>query len=133
MERASTLSRLLSWRPAGRETRDTLFMLLVIAWTIAPHLLRLPAWVGALCLVVLAWRGALAVRQGPLPSRWWLVAILAIAAGLTLWTQRTLFGKDAGVTLLVVRTLADSRAIIDGVMLYASVNDGSVFEKRVVS
>jgi transglutaminase-like putative cysteine protease len=52
--------------------------------------------------VVLAWRGALAVRQGPLPSRWWLLAILAIAAGLTLWTQRTLFGKDAGVTLLVV-------------------------------
>jgi protein-glutamine gamma-glutamyltransferase len=102
MERAAALSRLVSWRPAGRETRDTLFMLVVIAWTIAPHLLRLSAWVGAMCLVVLAWRGALALRQGPLPGRWWLLAIVALAAGLTLWTQRTLFGKDAGVTLLVV-------------------------------
>jgi transglutaminase-like putative cysteine protease len=102
MDGRAPLSRLLSWRPAGREARDTLFMLAVIAWTIAPHLLRLDAWVGVLCLVVLFWRGVLALRQGPLPSRWWLVAIVALAAGLTLWTQRTLVGKDAGVTLLVV-------------------------------
>lgn len=102
MDRPSALRRLASWRPAGRETRDTLFMLVVIAWTIAPHLLRLSAWVGVLCVVVLVWRGSLALRQAALPSRWWLVAILAIAGGLTLWTQRTLFGKDAGVTLLVV-------------------------------
>jgi protein-glutamine gamma-glutamyltransferase len=103
MDSPAALTRLaLPWRPVGRESRDTLFMLVVIAWTIAPHLLRLGAWVGVLCLVVLVWRGALALRQGPLPSRWWLLTILAIAAGLTLWTQRTLFGKDAGVTLLVV-------------------------------
>jgi protein-glutamine gamma-glutamyltransferase len=103
MQRPAALARLAPpWRPVGRETRDTLFMLVVIAWTIAPHLMRLGAWVGVLCLVVLVWRGALAWRQGSLPSRWWLVAILGIAAGLTLWTQRTLFGKDAGVTLLVV-------------------------------
>lgn len=99
---APRLSRLVAWRPASRETRDTLFMLVVIGWTITPHLLRLAAWVAALCAVVLAWRGALALRQAPLPSRWWLVAVLGVAAGLTWWTERTLLSKDAGVTLLVV-------------------------------
>ena len=86
----------------SRESRDTLFMLLVIGWTIAPHVLRQAPWVGALCGVVLLWRGSLALRQSPLPSRWWLVGTLALAAGLTFWTERTLIGKDAGVTLLVV-------------------------------
>ncbi|HJV70065.1 DUF3488 and transglutaminase-like domain-containing protein [Ideonella sp.] len=95
-------ARWSNWRPASRETRDTLFMLAVIGWTIAPHVLRLAPWVGLLCAVVLMWRGSLAMRQAPLPGRWWLVAVLALAAGLTLWTERTLLGKNAGVTLLVV-------------------------------
>lgn len=100
--RPATIARWSSWRPASRETRDTLFMLAVIGWTIAPHVLRLAPWVGVLCAVVLVWRTSLAIRQAPLPGRWWLVAVLALAAGLTLWTERTLIGKDAGVTLLVV-------------------------------
>ena len=45
-------------------------MLLVIGWTITPHVLRLAPWVGVLCGVVLLWRGSLALRQTPLPSRW---------------------------------------------------------------
>ncbi|MEK8030812.1 DUF3488 and transglutaminase-like domain-containing protein [Ideonella sp. DXS29W] len=92
------------WFGAGhsRDTRDTLFMLLVIGWTIAPHVLRLQPWVGLLCGVVLFWRGSLALRQAPLPGRWSLVGTLVLAAALTYWTERTLIGKDAGVTLLVV-------------------------------
>jgi transglutaminase-like putative cysteine protease len=96
------MAQLARLRPASREARDTLFMLVVIAWTIAPQLLRLAPWVGLLCLSVLLWRGALAWRQAPLPSRWWLMAVLAAAGGLTWWTERTLVGKDAGVTLLIV-------------------------------
>ncbi len=91
-----------AWRSAGRETRDTLFMLALIAWTIAPHLVRLAPWVGLLCAAVLAWRGWLALRQAPLPGRWWLVGLLLVAAALTWRAERTLLGKDAGVTLLVV-------------------------------
>jgi transglutaminase-like putative cysteine protease len=99
---ASALRRLADWRPASRETRDTLFMLLVIGWTITPHVLRLSPWVGVLCAAVLFWRGRIALRQGPLPGRWWLVAVLLAAAALTFRTEHTLLGKDAGVTLLVV-------------------------------
>ncbi|NDY90079.1 transglutaminase family protein [Ideonella livida] len=87
---------------ASRETRDTWFMLGVIAWTVAPLLLRLPAWVGVLCATVLAWRGWLAWRLAPLPGRWTVLAVLVLTAGLTWWTERTLLGKQAGVMLLVV-------------------------------
>lgn len=97
------MTRRPSWATRQpREVRDTLFMLALIGWTVAPHLLRLPLWVGALCAGVLAWRGLLAWRQTALPSRWSLVAVLVLAAGLTWWSERTLVGKQAGVTLLVI-------------------------------
>jgi len=51
-----------------RDTRDTLFQLAVISWTVAPHLLHLPWWCGLLTLSVLAWRGVLALRGG---AGWW--------------------------------------------------------------
>ncbi|HSI56345.1 MAG TPA: DUF3488 and transglutaminase-like domain-containing protein [Ideonella sp.] len=102
----TTSTRLAAWQaraaPATRDARDTLFMLAVIAWTVAPHLLRLSPWVGVISAGVLLWRALLAWRQAPLPGRWSLIAVLALAAGLTWWTERTLIGKDAGVTLLVV-------------------------------
>ncbi|MEO7850832.1 MAG: DUF3488 and transglutaminase-like domain-containing protein, partial [Rubrivivax sp.] len=37
-----------------------------------------------------------------LPSRWIISALLVLAAGLTLWSERTLLGKEAGITMLVV-------------------------------
>lgn len=95
-----------SWRTRQanwpRETRDTLFMLALIAWTIAPHLLRLSPWLGLLCAAVLGWRARLALRQAPLPGRLSLVAVLLVGAALTWRTQHTLLGKEAGVTLLVM-------------------------------
>ena len=85
-----------------RETRDTLFQLAVISWTVAPHLLHLPWWCGLLTLSVLAWRGVLALRGGALPSRWLVAGLLMLAAGLTWSQERTLLGKEAGITMLVV-------------------------------
>jgi hypothetical protein len=90
------------WRAPSREARDTLFMVLLIGWTIAPHLFNLPPWVTGLCVLVLAWRGWLAWRQKPLPGRAAVLALLGLAAVLTFTAQRTLVSKDAGVTLLVV-------------------------------
>ena len=95
-------SRLADWRTWPRETRDTLFQLAVIGWTLLPHLLRLPLWCGLLTTGVLAWRARLALTQGKLPSRWQVMAVLLLGAGLTAWTERTLLGREAGVTLLVL-------------------------------
>ncbi len=91
----------LGWRRLPREARDTLFLLAVIAWTVLPHLSHLPLWCALLTGAVLLWRGRLALVNGPLPGRWVLIAVLALAAGLTLWSYRTLLGKEAGVTMAV--------------------------------
>ncbi|NUZ05011.1 DUF3488 domain-containing transglutaminase family protein [Schlegelella sp. ID0723] len=84
-----------------REARDTLFLLAVIAWTITPHLAQLPAWCGVLTLIVLLWRGRLAIANESLPGRWVLVGVLAIAIGLTLLSYRTLLGKEPGIAMVV--------------------------------
>jgi hypothetical protein len=85
-----------------RETRDTYFHLFVVSWTIAPHLLHLPWWCGAMTVALLGWRLWLAGSGGALPSRWIISLILTLAAALTLWTEKTLLGKEAGITMLVV-------------------------------
>ncbi len=90
------------WRHLPREARDTLFLLGVIAWTVLPHVGHLPVWCSVLTAVVLLWRARLALTNAALPGRWVLVAVLALAAGLTLWSFRSLFGKEPGVTLAVV-------------------------------
>ena len=90
------------WAHLPRESRDTLFLLAVIAWTVAPHLPRLPLWCGALTVVVLLWRTRLALVNAPLPGRWVLLATLGLATLLTLWSFRTLLGKEPGVTMAVV-------------------------------
>lgn len=85
-----------------RDARDTLFLLAVIAWVILPQAGKLPLWCGTLAALVLLWRGWLAVTARPLPGKWWLLGLLALTLGVTLYTHRTLFGRDAGVTLIVV-------------------------------
>ncbi|HEV7913662.1 MAG TPA: DUF3488 and transglutaminase-like domain-containing protein [Albitalea sp.] len=89
------------WRHLPREARDTLFLLGVIAWTVLPHLSHLPLWCTALTAVMLLWRMQLALVNGALPGRWWLVVMLLLASGLTFWTFRTLLGKEPGVTMAV--------------------------------
>jgi transglutaminase-like putative cysteine protease len=89
------------WRHLPREARDTLFLLAVIAWTVMPHLSHLPAWCIALTATMLAWRTQMALGNKPLPGRWWLIVLLVVASGLTLWTYRTLLGKEPGVTMAV--------------------------------
>ncbi len=85
-----------------RDSRDTLFLLAVIAWVLLPQVPNLPLWCSALAGAVLLWRAVLAAQNQPLPGRWWLLGLLAITIGATLLTHKTLLGRDAGVTLLVV-------------------------------
>ena len=104
-----------------RDTRDTLFLLALIGWTIAPHLWRQPPWLALLCTGALLWRGRLAITGGALPGRWTLVALLALVAALVWQGQRTLVGREAGVLLLVammsLKTL-ELRARRDAMVLF---------------
>ena len=92
------------WRRSSnlpRETRDTFFLLAVIAWTVLPHLWLLPLWCAALTIGVLVWRARLAWLGGALPGRWVLVGVLVVVLGLTLWSYKTVLGKEPGVALVV--------------------------------
>jgi protein-glutamine gamma-glutamyltransferase len=89
-------------RNLPRDARDTLFLLVVIAWIIAPQVGHLPVWCTAMAAAILVWRGWTALQGLALPSRWWLLALLVLATAATLFTHRTLFGQEAGVTFIVV-------------------------------
>jgi protein-glutamine gamma-glutamyltransferase len=93
---------LVKLRNLPRDGRDTLFLLAVIAWVLLPQAGNLPLWCSTGALAVLIWRGWLALQARPLPGRWWLLAMLALTIAATYATHRTLLGRDAGVTLLVV-------------------------------
>jgi protein-glutamine gamma-glutamyltransferase len=89
-------------RNLPRDTRDTLFLLVVIAWIIAPQTAHLPVWCSAMAAGILVWRSWLAVQGLPLPRRRWLMALLLLATVGTYWSHKTLLGRDAGVTFAVV-------------------------------
>ena len=90
----------------------------------APHAEHLPLWVSAVCSALLAWRAYLTWTGNPLPARWLLLVVtfacvLAIAA-----TFHTLFGREVGVTLLILLAtlkLLEIRAVRDvTVLIYLS-------------
>jgi protein-glutamine gamma-glutamyltransferase len=98
--RGRSLTQRLASLP--RDTRDTLFLLVVIGWVVLPQVRNLPGWCSALALGVLLWRGWLAWHGRPLPGARWIIVLLVAAATATFATHRTLLGRDAGVTLIVV-------------------------------
>jgi transglutaminase-like putative cysteine protease len=85
-----------------RDGRDTIFLLVVIGWVLVPQTANLPLWCSALSAAILCWRGWLAWGSRPLPSRWWLFGLLGLTLAATLFTHRSVLGRDAGVTLIVV-------------------------------
>ena len=62
----------------------------------------MPLWCSALAAGVLGWRGWLALQIRPLPGKWWLMGLLGLTIAATLLSYKTLLGREAGVTLLVV-------------------------------
>jgi transglutaminase-like putative cysteine protease len=90
--------------PASRAALFALFAALVPV--LGPHLKHLPAWCVAFAGLMFAWRLWLAWRMARapvrLPSRWLLFFLMLLALAATLYTHRTLFGRDAGVTFVTV-------------------------------
>lgn len=89
-------------RALPRDSRDTLFLLLVVGWVVLPQLGNLPLWCSLLTGAVLLWRGHLAFGSRPLPGTWLRIGLLAVAVAATWYSHRTLLGREAGVTLTVV-------------------------------
>ena len=97
---AASLRQTLAQLP--RDARDTLFLLVVIAWVIAPQVPTLPVWTTLLAAGVLVWRGWLAWHSRPLPSRWISSGLLApLAVAGTVFSHGTFVGREAGVTLVI--------------------------------
>ena len=79
-------------------------LLLSVLMVTAPHADHLPLWVSALCATLLAWRAYLTYSGNPLPKHWLLLAITFACMGGILVGFHTLFGREVGVTLLILLT-----------------------------
>ena len=68
----------------------------------APHADHLPIWVSASSIVLLAWRAYLTASGNALPKRWLLLFVTVICVGIIGLSFHTLFGREVGVTLLIL-------------------------------
>ena len=80
---------------------ETPWLLAVALATTAPHLAHQPVWLSLLAGGALLWRTWLWQQNAGLPKRWILFLLVTLGvAGIAL-QFRTIFGRDAGVALLV--------------------------------
>jgi protein-glutamine gamma-glutamyltransferase len=97
-----------------------LWLLASLAMVTAPHAMRLPWWIVALVVTLGAWRAHLGTARLALPSRWLLLGIVFVATLGIFLHYRTLFGRDAGVTLLVMMMglkLLEMRTLRDAMLV----------------
>jgi transglutaminase-like putative cysteine protease len=82
--------------------RDLAWLIAALVVVLAPHALRAPWWLTLLTLCLYGWRVYLALNRAPLPSRWLVLGVAAVAM-LGVWTEfRTLFGRQSGILLLML-------------------------------
>ena len=100
--------------------RNTVWIALTLVLVAAPHAERLPIWLTALTVAFCAWRLYLARMRLELPTRWLLIFIVVAGSAAIFLQYRTLFGRDAGVALLVLMIslkLMETRSQRDGMVL----------------
>src|SRR5207237_8257412 len=83
-------------------THDLVLLIVSLLLVILPHTLRAPWWLTLLTLCLYAWRLYYSLNRAPLPSRWLVIAVAAVAM-LGVWMEyRTLFGRQPGILLLML-------------------------------
>ncbi|MBI3918118.1 MAG: DUF3488 domain-containing transglutaminase family protein [Betaproteobacteria bacterium] len=100
--------------------RSTLWLTGALLLLAAPHVDRLPWWIITLALMLVAWRVYLGKMRFELPRKWLLLAIVAGTVTGVYLTYRTIFGRDAGIALLMVMLalkLLEARTRRDGMLL----------------
>ncbi len=114
----ASLPTTLSARPLG--SRELIWLAAGFLLASVPHLLRIPPWISVLVLAIAGGRLLQLRMRRILPGKW-LLALIAVAAAAGILLQyRTLFGRDAGVSLLVVMLalkLLETRTQRDGMLL----------------
>jgi transglutaminase-like putative cysteine protease len=87
-------------RAAG--ARELAWLVGSLMLVIAPHATRAPWWLTLLTLCLYGWRMYFALNRAPLPSRWLVLGVAAVAM-LGVWIEyRTLFGRQSGILLLML-------------------------------
>lgn len=82
--------------------RNIVWISFALAMVAAPHAERLPPWVSIFAGVLGLWRLYIAQRRLPLLSRWLLFSMLGAATAGIYLSYGVIFGRDAGVALLVL-------------------------------
>jgi protein-glutamine gamma-glutamyltransferase len=77
-------------------------LLAVLALVVAPHLLRLPPWLGAAVVAIGVWRALAALRQWRLPPQWLKVMLVLAAFAAVQISYGRVNGQHAGSALLVI-------------------------------
>jgi transglutaminase-like putative cysteine protease len=84
------------------QARELAWLIASLAVVVAPHALRAPWWLTLLTLCLYGWRMYFALNRAPLPSRWLVLGVAAVAM-LGVWIEfRTLFGRQSGILLLML-------------------------------
>lgn len=103
----------LSWRHVR-------WLLVSLALVAAPHAFHMPGWTVGLVVMLIAWRAYVGYSRLALPNRW-LLLLFALAAAIGVFLNyRTIFGRQAGVTLLVIMLglkLLETRTLRDAMLL----------------
>jgi len=86
------------------DMRNVMWLLAAMVFVVAPHIPRLPPWVGFFCFAVVAWRAWIAWAAMHFPSRVVVIALTIAATVGTYFSYGRIVGREAGVTLLIVMT-----------------------------
>ncbi len=87
---------------AARDRRDTMVLLFAVAFVSLPHFEHLPWWTLGVTTLLWSWRAWLTLRNRPLPGHVAMLPLLLAAAGAVWLQYRTLLGREAGVTFLLL-------------------------------
>jgi transglutaminase-like putative cysteine protease len=77
-------------------------LLAVLALVVAPHLWRMPPWIGAAVAAIGVWRALAAWRQWPLPPQWLKISFAILAFIAVQVSYGRVNGQNAGTALLVI-------------------------------
>jgi transglutaminase-like putative cysteine protease len=84
------------------DLRNMLWLTAALALVAAPHIERLPWWVMMLAATLALWRIYLGRNRLQLPRKPLMILVVAGTTAAVFVNYRTLFGRDAGVALLII-------------------------------